>query len=173
MPCDAGTPQLRAHRARLVGAAHGDDPRAGDPLGILAMAGLLTAAQVDAGWRYTVLRWRLFGSPLPATRFYQRYLAGIVGPGAAGATLGEAAEKRLRDVFEEADAALRAAGMLAWRETRRTAVEQVLPDWFWRIRSARPVVGDTACRDALQAGLAALAAHWRGGETHGIGMARR
>ena len=156
-----------------MGVANADDPRAADPLGILSMAGLLTAVQVDAGWRYAVIRWRLFGSPRPTTRLYQRYLAGIIGPGAAVATLGESAERRLRDAFEGADAALRAAGPLAWRETRRTAVEQALPDWFWRLRLARPVVGDAAARDALLAGLSALVAHWRTGSPRVVGRDRQ
>jgi hypothetical protein len=170
-PRDEGTPQLRAHRARLVGAAQSSDPRAAEPLGILAMAGILSAAQVDAGWRYAVLRWRLFGSPMPATRLYQRYLGGLVGPSAAvAATLSDTAERRLRDLFEEADAALRSAGDLAWRETRRVAVEQTLPDWFWRLRMAQPVVGDDALRAALQSGLAELAGHWRIGSVVRPGM---
>jgi hypothetical protein len=127
-PADRGTPELRAHRARLVGVAHSDDPRAADPLGILSMAGLLSPAEVDAGWRYAVLRWQLFGSPLPDTRLYQRYLAGFVGPVGATAPLDEPAERQQRARFEAADAALRDIGTLAWRETRKVAVDQALPD---------------------------------------------
>lgn len=160
---DRGTPELRAHRARLVGVAQSSDPRAAEPLGILSLAGLVTPAEVDAGWRYAVLRWQLFGSPLPDTRLYQRYLAGFTGPAGTTAPLGEAAERLYRARFEAADAALRQAGTLAWRETRRVAVEQALPDWFWRTRIGQTLVGDMARRRALQAGLAALAEHWRCG----------
>jgi hypothetical protein len=162
-PRDQGTPELLAHRARLVGRAHSGDPRVAEPLGVLSMAGILTPGQVDAGWRYAVLRWRLFGSPLPDTRLYQRYLSGVVGPVSATAPLSEASERRLRDAFEGADAALRAAGIVAWRETRRVAVEQRLPDWFWRARLGQPVVGDDHLRCALQSGLTALGTHWRSG----------
>lgn len=161
MPRDAGTPQLRAHRARLVGHAHSDDPRAADPLGILSMAGVLTPEQVDAGWRYAVLRWQLFGSPHPDTRLYQRYLGGIVGVAGETPSLGERAERRLRAIYEGADRELRDAGGLAWREVRRVAVEQSLPDWFWRSRLAQPVLGDDVLCQALQTGLSALAAYWQ------------
>ncbi len=150
---------MLAHRARLVGQARSADLRAADPLGILSMAGILSAAQVDAGWRYAVLRWRLFGKASPDTRLYQRYLAGIVGPMAASEPLSEASERRLRAAFEDADRALREAGAVAWRETRRVAVEQKLPDWFWRARFGHPVVGDDTLRRALQTGLTALGAH--------------
>lgn len=127
------------------------------------MAGRLSASQVDAAWRYAVLRWRLFGTAMPHTRLYQRYLSGIVGPAVASAELSEHAERRLRAAYEAADGALRDAGALAWRETRHVAVEQRLPDWFWRVRLGQPVVGDAAACRALQAGLSVLALHFRSG----------
>ncbi|CAN0513940.1 unnamed protein product, partial [Discosporangium mesarthrocarpum] len=142
-------------RTRLVGVVHRDDPRAADPLGVLSLAGILSPAQVDAGWRFAVLRWHLFGKPMPDTRLYQRYLAGLVGPD-SGCEIDDATELRLRRSYEAADRALRDTGALAWSETRAVCVEQRLPTWFWRARLGQPVVGDATCRRALVAGLSTL-----------------
>jgi hypothetical protein len=49
-PLDRGTPEFVARRELLVGADGARDPRAGDPLGVLRLAGHISQEQMDAGW---------------------------------------------------------------------------------------------------------------------------
>ncbi|MBO6782588.1 MAG: hypothetical protein JJ899_04840 [Alphaproteobacteria bacterium] len=154
---DAGTPELIAKRALLVGADGARDPRAADPLGILQMAGHISRDQMDAGWIYAVMRWRAFGKPTPYTSVYERYATGLTGFRAGEASLYPDTDLRARDIFARGDNALRNAGRLAWSETRRATVEHTVPAWYWRLKSGPPGRADALERAALLRGLDALA----------------
>lgn len=173
-PADAGTPEFYARRALIVGADGARDPRSGDPLGVLRLSGHITQAQMDAGWVYTVMRWRAFGKPTPYTHIYQRYASGLTGMNAGGANLYPDADARARDIFARGDNVLRNAGRLAWSETRRASVEHRLPAWFWRSKAGPLGKADAIERAALLRGLDALAeAYGRGDSNSAAARATR
>jgi len=165
-PADAGTPELYARRALIVGADGARDPRSGDPLGILRLSGHISQIQMDAGWIYTVMRWRAFGKPTPYTHIYERYATGLTGHGGGGASLYPDTDMRARDIFARGDNVLRNAGRLAWSETRRVSVEHRLPAWFWRAKTGPLGKADAIERAALLRGLDALAAAYGCGDRH-------
>ena len=168
-PADAGTPEFCARRALVVGANG-----ARDPLGILRLSGHITQAQMDAGWVYTVMRWRAFGKPTPYTHIYERYASGLTGKNAGGANLYPDVDVRARDIFARGDNVLRNAGRLAWSETRRASVEHRLPAWFWRAKTGPLGQADAIERAALLRGLDALAeAYGRGDRNSAAARATR
>lgn len=154
---DHGTPELLQKRAEIVGRKDAAHPHAGDPLGVLHLAGHIDEPQMNAGWTYAVLRWRLFGKPMAETRLYERYLSGVLGPAPSVQGVPDDVEPCLRAAFNRGELALRDAGRLSWLAARSVAVEQRLPDWFWRVRHAAPQQDDPIEKLALQRGLAALA----------------
>ena len=67
---DHGTAELLAHRAHLVGRANVKDQRAGDPLGVLVLAGVITDEQRQAGLEFARLHWAMYGRPFSSVGRY-------------------------------------------------------------------------------------------------------
>lgn len=173
-PADTGTPEFYARRALVVGADGARDPLSGDPLGILRLSGHISQAQINAGWVYTVMRWRAFGKPTPYTHIYERYATGLTGMNAGDANLYPDADARARDIFARGDNVLRDAWRLAWSETHRVSVEHRLPAWFWRAKAGPLGKADVIESAALLRGLDALAeAYGRGDKDSAAARATR
>jgi hypothetical protein len=171
-----GTTRLLAHRAALVGCNKADDPRAGYPLGILHLCGLISGAEHGAGLRYARLHDLVFGRGLPSSPL-AKVMAGIArGVAAANEPhrvkrLIAAADhperlQRLREAGEELD---RANAVLLGLSSRRPyhvlqniAVyerEMRFMDTS-RSRSRAAWAADQRDLDALREATGALARHW-------------
>ena len=145
---DHGTAELLQHRVALVGAHHATSQLAGDPLGVLVLAGVITEQQRQAGIGFAELHVRMYGRPQASTGqlngdvSFGRLVRG--GNFAAADEATTAAYKRLRK-------RLNSAGKIAVDEVRLVAVEQKLPSW-----QVDPRPGDQRRIRALRCGLERL-----------------
>ena len=108
-PVDHGTAELMAQRGSLVGAANAGDQRDSYALGILNLNRRINDRQMEAGWLFAVLRWRLYGKPFAAARDYRAYLSRDPGE-VADVDVDDEAELRRR--YDVAEHALRKQGTL-------------------------------------------------------------
>ena len=143
---DSGTPEFLKHRARLVDAKHIADPRAGDLLGIMELAGVITASQRQSGWAWATAMWATYGRPHAA-------IVNLDG-GDKGHSDGpsERMEKRARAGL----AALEKVGHDATHWARAVCLEQKVPGWYWRRKSSVVRLRDERDKRAFVEGLAAL-----------------
>lgn len=120
---DHGTAEFRAHRIALVGVDHATDQRAGDALGVMELAGLITASQREAGAAWGRAMRLTYGSPYPATMKLDDTPRGDSdGP-------PEAMQRRADDGI----AAIKAAsGHDGYHWVRMVCVADALPGWFRR-----------------------------------------
>lgn len=119
---DRGTPEFQAHRAMLVGPDHIHDGRAGDKLGVLELAGLITASEREAATTWAHAMWAVYGKPRASGGSMEPRIPGHgEGPGAHV----EAIAKAGRDV-------LKGVGHHAYHFARMVAVEDRLPGWYRR-----------------------------------------
>ena len=164
---------MRGHRATLLGHDKVEDPRAGYPLGILKLRGLISDAEHDAGLRYAKLHRLVFGSSSPRSPLAKVAAGGTTRTGVSNEPtqvqrlIVAAEDPNLRRMKEELD---RATAVLRGLDTRRPhdvlqniAVYQQPMRFMDTSRARTPAAwrADQRDLDALRQATRALARHWR------------
>ena len=173
---DPGTRQLRARRAALVGNEKSGDRRAGYPLGILNLCGLLKDSEHAAGLRYARLHYLVFGRASPSSAL-AKVMAGVTRevmapnePHRVGRLIAAAEDpERLKRLTEAGEELNRANAVLLGLSSRRPyhvlqniAVYQQDMRFMDTSRQRSPGAWAADQRDleALREATGALAQHW-------------
>ena len=170
---DPGTADLRGHRATLVGNDNVEDPRAGYPLGILNLRGLISDAELAAGLRYAKLHRLVFGSSSPRSPLAKvaagatTRIGGPNEPAQVQRLIVAAEDPGRRRMKEELD---RASAVLRGLDTRRPydvlqniGVHEQPMRFMDTSRARTPAAwrADQRDLDALRQATQALVRHWR------------
>lgn len=158
------TEQLLEKRRILVGEDHASSKRAGYPLGILRLRGVITETDHAAGIRYAALHHVVWGTGTPKSHLAQ-LISGLVG--AASSVDDPAREKRLieaADQLGQANAALMALPTRRPYHVLQNIAAYERPMRFMdtsRARTPAAWAADQRDIDALQEATDALARHWK------------
>ena len=153
------SPELLDQRGRLVGPAHALDQRAGYPLGVLCLCGVINQQQHDVGMRLSSA-WQMWGTlstgqPAQPRGGRDCDRAAIVPDDVELLRRRLSLERQLRDV--ESAVRVVAAGALAW-----SLLDTLCHDWLMppALDRQSPLYRDDwpIGRAALRAGLDAVAA---------------
>lgn len=145
---DTGTREARARRVDVVGERYADHEWAGDVLGCLALrCHGFTERMREIGFQYADLRKAMVGSAASGISSYSEW----VPPGPNERAMpGAAVEAKWGRCMD----ALLPLGQMAKHELDAAAVEQRMPQWFFRRNALTQ--NDKLARDALVSALRAL-----------------
>jgi hypothetical protein len=161
---DNGSEYLLEHRAAAAGASNVRDPRAGFPLGVARLRGIVNDGQLDAGLRYAVLRSIVWGDG----RTDASHLGKLIPSELEHRPTGDAADLARWRARKEAELRTAVDAVQALPTTRpfhvleNVVVYEYSPRFLdtARRRPASASRADTAEREALTLALATLAELW-------------
>ena len=134
-----------------------DIAMAESPLALMRAKGVLTEAQYEAGWRFAVARYRVFGRPFERAGSYSEWVGGN----------GDNSEARDPDrdsqnamAYKSVWEVLHRVSRLAALEVLNATVHQRVPGWWarWGLLTIR--AGDVRRQSQFFAGLNALVAYY-------------
>jgi hypothetical protein len=162
---DHGSEYAIDHRAALVGASNVRDPRAGYPLGVARLRGIVTDGQLDAGLRYAALSSLVWGPGRTEASHLGKLVPGDIDDSPTTGDMADLVRWRARKEAElrtAVDAVQALPTARPFHVLENVVVYEYSPRFLdtARRRPASASRADSAEREALTLALVTLAELW-------------